>query len=1116
MTNRLVLLLGEFGNSEKAMDAVLREWSSAGLLDTVAWTSIEDGVERRPRTTVNEVDGAKETDLFDLLTSRIWKQVSVVAVRTSRLDTLSRVRFNNELALLRMVEKSFEAHNNLDFVSFTVSIGEEEGLSHAAFSPNWKLHILHEPAVRIDQAVASQPLWDDHRHLLVALLALSTAGGFVWQTTSLAVGLSDPVSGLFRPIRIGRSYLRVVSAGRLTDEVLSGAFPASGPWSVPPDVPNSRAVPPGSTIPDNVINAVLDSGAFRLGSGPKPKIRSGKDMSMLEGLKLFLKKFGEALRSIPVNFVAKVKGEIEEFIQKTTFGADSSILLKFNPSESDLDTDEIVGLIRNLHLAAEMDPIGESKPWEVLQTVALGSVDGGRFPETVPVPMSGSNRLIYTDPVAIGPSPNDSSFHISQFEQHLLNLKDTQQDIGPMDVEVAMMLKLRLSAMRQEMAVRDNAPTKPVAPSTTSGTTQTNKKPAKNKKKNKKAKQKRRLFGWLRRKKKVVSTTAQSVAPASEIPLDSASTKDQKVEIPPTESASIEVSASSDTVTPSAVDSPVSVTTEESSTTSNVEADRHRPSHPKFDPREYVPLTVYYQGDRPELAEGYAAPNAAYEAAMASYKSAAGFWVLNKGCDHCGTQYDHGVLYLHEPTQELVHIGHICARKAHGLPDEADLLATRLADLEKRFDEWMRLRSGSLLWRVGQSIINSTMTARSQLANDLAYLEKRPQIEEAAHAAGAKFGTWTRRGFMVLIGLIAASVASIVFTPLPLLLFVLTVVIYFSGFITKLVSLAREVVRAEFRLRQEMDNFDFVYTRARFLMSEIVRLQSVRDQFDDWQLVLREVVHVPFGKQIGFATTRMGVEDVTRPPALILGKSRPDDRQKMQLFLSARKQTIHGGWLTEIMDIMKDDWKADYETARMTGPADNIVPEADNAPSNSIVGKRPLSDEDVYYPRTDFRRRVVSGVLQSKLVAKKAEQVAEDLRRTSLDHLLAAVEVSGLGSALNGLPVKDFLEGLSSRAADAVAFPADLIADDYSNHRIFGPELILPDAGALSVETAQIQVQPGVELTAAAWRVELSGPIHPLEVLRGFSRVDTEVDDDDPTSGDDNPEPPASPPDSPV
>jgi hypothetical protein len=29
-------------------------------------------------------------------------------------------------------------------------------------------------------------------------------------------------------------------------------------------------------------------------------------------------------------------------------------------------------------------------------------------------------------------------------------------------------------------------------------------------------------------------------------------------------------------------------------------------------------------------------------------------------------------------------------------------------------------------------------------------------------------------------------------------------------------------------------------------------------------------------------------------------------------------------------------------------------------------------------------------------------------------------------------------------------------------------------------------VKPGVELTAAAWRVELSGPIHPLDVLKGF------------------------------
>lgn len=1095
MTNRLVLLLGEFESSELDLEVTLREWSSAGLLGTVAWCSVSLEPTQRPRAFVNEVSGVEEVDLFELLTSRIWSQVVIVAVRQGRLDALDAQRFENEASLLRIVEKAFEA-TDLEPVSFTVSIADEVGLSRKAFKPVWKLHLLHEPIVRTDQAVASQPLWDDHRHLLVALLALSTAGGFVWQTSALALGLSDPVSGLFRPVRVGRSYLRVVSAGRLTDEVLSGAFPASGPWSVPPDVPNSRAVPPGTNIPDNVVAAVLNTGSFQLGSGPKAIKNAGSDMSIWDGLKLFLKKFGEALRSIPVNFVARVKGEVEEFIQKTTFGSDSTILLKFDPAQSDLDTDEVVGLIQNLNLANNIDPIGESRPWEVLQSVALGAVDGGRFPESVPVPMSGTSRLIYTDPSAIGPSPTDSSFHISKFEQILLNLKDTQQNIGPMDVDVAMTLKLRLVAMRQEMEQRDAQIPKPKVSASAADEVKQSPTPKKDVEKSKRKKSRfARLRFWKRHKD---SDTKELSAPTEVLPAATDSEPNQTLS---------EESGSATESVPSVTGAAQTEANSRVVGSGAQETDRHRPSNPAFDPREYVPLTVYYQGARPELAEEYAAANAVYDAAIDTYKSASGFWSLNKSCDHCGTQFDHGVLYLHEPTQELIHVGHICARKAHGLPDEADLLAKKLADLEKRFDEWMRGRSGSLLWRVGQSIVTSTITARTQLAKDLAYLEKRPQVEEASQSAGAKFGTWTRRGFMVFIGLIAASVASILFTPLPLLLFVLTVVIYFSGFIFKLVTLAREVVRAEFRLRQEMDIFDFVYARARFLMSEIVRLQSVREQFDDWQIVLREVVHVPFGKQIGFATTRLGVEDVTRPPALILGKSRPDDRQKMQLFLSARKQTIHGGWLTEIMDIMKDEWKSDYETARMTGPADNILPEADNASSKSVVGKRPLSDEDVYYPRTDFRKRVVSGVLQARLVAKKAEQVAEDLRRTSLDQLLAAVEVTGHGAALNGLPVKEFLEGLSSRSEDAVLFPADLISNQFPSHRVFGPETILPEAGSLLVETAQIQVQPGVELTAAAWRVELSGPIHPLEVLCGFGPDDEVLppsasdDDSDDQSG---------------
>ena len=250
---------------------------------------------------------------------------------------------------------------------------------------------------------------------------------------------------------------------------------------------------------------------------------------------------------------------------------------------------------------------------------------------------------------------------------------------------------------------------------------------------------------------------------------------------------------------------------------------------------------------------------------------------------------------------------------------------------------------------------------------------------------------------------------------------------------------------------------------------------------------------MPFGREIGFATTKAGIDEVTRPPAMVLGKSLPDEKQRMQLFLQARRQTIHAGWLGEILDMLKQEWRSDYENARLTTSADNILPESDNAPSKSIVGKRPLSDEDVYYPRTDFRLRVAAGDLQRALVVKKAEQIAIDLRQTALGSLLAKVEVAGLGAALSGQSVESFLSGLSQVTEDKVAFPPDLISDKHPNYRTFEPALVLPPPGTLNAEAGQIQVEPGVELTAAAWRVELSAPLDPLEILRGFEGISRPV-----------------------
>jgi hypothetical protein len=215
MSKRLVILLGEFETNEVDCGNILDEWSTAGLLDCVAWCNVAEKNLARPIVRAHDNGNVLNIDLFELLVSRIWDHVSVVAIRQGELSTQSDERFENEATLLQLLEEAFDEHRSLDFNCMTVSVAATTGLRKSAFHPSWRLHVLQEPVVRIDDKVAAQPIWDEQRPLLVLLLGLSSSGGFVWQNRPLISELADPSMGEGRPIRVGRAYIRVVSAGRL-------------------------------------------------------------------------------------------------------------------------------------------------------------------------------------------------------------------------------------------------------------------------------------------------------------------------------------------------------------------------------------------------------------------------------------------------------------------------------------------------------------------------------------------------------------------------------------------------------------------------------------------------------------------------------------------------------------------------------------------------------------------------------------------------------------------------------------------------------------------------------------------------------------------------------------
>lgn len=732
MSNRLVLLLGDFEGSERKVADLLKEWSGAGILGTVAWASTNQGA--RPVATVSDSRSLRDWQLFELLASRIWRQVSVVAIRQANLSTIDRARFEKEDELLQLVEGAFAAHEKLEFQSMTVSIAEQSGLASRAFSTFWKLHILHEPVVRIDQAVASQPMWDEHRHLLVSLLSLVMSGGFVWQHGVLSPGLSDQIMSDVRPVRMGRAYLRVVSAGRLTDEVLAGAFPKSGPWSVPSDLPNAIAVPPATQVPDGLIRSLIAVGKFSFQPWVDPEREKPKQIRLWDGIKLFLNEFWDALRGIPGEVVAQFKREVEEFVQKTTFGEHASVLLSFDVTEDDLNPAPVIEILKNLNLGSEIDPVGTPDTWEVLQRVSLGLVDGGKFPDQIQHPVNGASRLVYTDPGVIGPAPDDTSFLVTPFESAVLKLGDTKNEIGPMSISDALTLKAHLDAMREEVgsdrnkAANSEVTKNPVAePKWAPGSQGPEKK----------------LSWWKRRKlRKRSKREKKELAKTSAMPPQQLLAGDgpgASLERSSTNESADLVSGTSRSETAMALKND----DDESKDLAGVpvekppadETSRHSPSHPEFDPREYTPVGVFYQGERPEIQVEYQESNQLCRAAENTYRNIDGRYNKNKSCDHCGTAFDHGVLYIHEPTRSLVRVGNICARKSLPLPDDVDFVAQRLSDLETRFSEWLAKRSGSLLWQVGDSIIRTLTATRRDLAKSLELLSSQPVLDSSSIAA---------------------------------------------------------------------------------------------------------------------------------------------------------------------------------------------------------------------------------------------------------------------------------------------------------------------------------------------------------------------------------------------
>jgi hypothetical protein len=99
--------------------------------------------------------------------------------------------------------------------------------------------------------------------------------------------------------------------------------------------------------------------------------------------------------------------------------------------------------------------------------------------------------------------------------------------------------------------------------------------------------------------------------------------------------------------------------------------DTHKPS--LLDPSEYSFLGVFYQGSSDDLMDAYAYEMTALEDEIRTHNATQfdGNHAAKLTCDHCGATFAHGAVFLHNPTNEYITVGHICANDTIGLPTKA-------------------------------------------------------------------------------------------------------------------------------------------------------------------------------------------------------------------------------------------------------------------------------------------------------------------------------------------------------------------------------------------------------------------------------------------------------------
>jgi|GEM_PF-2099050 len=344
-----------------------------------------------------------------------------------------------------------------------------------------------------------------------------------------------------------------------------------------------------------------------------------------------------------------------------------------------------------------------------------------------------------------------------------------------------------------------------------------------------------------------------------------------------------------------------------------------------------------------------------------------------------------------------------------GDSDEADIVDQVAAgarnDLKRRYTSWNGARRSTLLWRIGDRLVEGQIAAAGLLEsteNGLARLIQ--ELEEEQEQAGKRRKRFLRRALLIVCGLVllvAIAVSGLLLVELLLAAIIGAVCLLgMLGLLKMAYNLGRDRVRDRHRVKGLLARDEYLATVRRHAAAELHRLIGLYDQFLDWSEVYATSIHHPWGDLETLRVTPW--RTTTGALSFVCGEPLITAEGEQKATMATAQHIAKRGWLRDAYLQRRADWIQWYQnlTGNLTGSGGE--PEADNEtgtePIYVAAPQEGRASQPVFSPRVHFRKGYTMGQRSERFRREFVAELREASESDSSDHIVDEVrcDVPGL------------------------------------------------------------------------------------------------------------------------